>query len=190
MLIMMKKSPNKPLLLPILFLCRLLHNKYPNLPWRNLKYLSKILNICTNWMNSNPSYIKTTILSISFWKKTICLHFDFLFYNYYSMTKEDHPYFFQITSASSILAGVIGKLFCHPIDTIKSRLQVNTAHYKQMNVFGNFKSLLFESFRKEGLRGNYFWYKWINFRTLSRYRNHLLYSHTGHELVFQLLWIC
>ena len=42
------------------------------------------------------------------------------------MNKEDHIYFFQITSLSSILSGMVGKLVCHPIDTIKSRLQIQT----------------------------------------------------------------
>ena len=42
------------------------------------------------------------------------------------MNKENHIYFFQITSLSSILSGMIGKLVCHPIDTIKSRLQIQT----------------------------------------------------------------
>ena len=33
-----------------------------------------------------------------------------------------------LTSISSILAGGIARLFCHPIDTIKAKLQVNFSY--------------------------------------------------------------
>jgi len=41
-----------------------------------------------------------------------------------SATNEDSTKHFVLTSLSSIIAGGISRLVCHPIDTVKAKLQV------------------------------------------------------------------
>ena len=60
----------------------------------------------------------------------------------------------MITSISSISSAMIAKLICHPIDTIKSRLQVNEIVLNKMEkglLISEAKHLLY----KEGIRGFY-----------------------------------
>jgi len=63
---------------------------------------------------------------------------------------------FGPTMVSSAVAGVVGRLFCHPLDTCKARLQVQTlsaAHDSSM--YRHTADALVRTARHEGLRGLY-----------------------------------
>ena len=70
------------------------------------------------------------------------------------MKKEDHPYFYTVTSISSIISGMFAKIICHPFDTFKSRLQANTSPITKGYGIKIFNSMILEGFK--GIINYYF----------------------------------
>ena len=90
-----------------------------------------IVSICilkqNGWCSNNQSFEPVNDFMALFWQHTLTLtnffHIKLLkLYFKIFMKKEDHPYFYRITSISSIISGMIAKMICHPFDTLKSRL--------------------------------------------------------------------
>ena len=53
----------------------------------------------------------------------------------------------QSNTLASATAGLVGRLFCHPIDTIKAKLQISDK--------GSIRDVIRSTIKKEGLQGFY-----------------------------------
>ena len=59
------------------------------------------------------------------------------------------------TAIAGTLAGVIPKFICHPIDTVKAKLQVNRDRMNIEKISSDFKKMWRNIYRSEGIRGFY-----------------------------------
>ena len=56
---------------------------------------------------------------------------------------------------SSALAGLVGRLLCHPLDTCKARIQAPTFGRAGLPVFSGIASTFLKTLRTEGIAGLY-----------------------------------
>ncbi|CAD8111393.1 unnamed protein product [Paramecium primaurelia] len=67
----------------------------------------------------------------------------------------DDTLIIRITTYSSMFAGIIGKIACHPIDTIRAKIQIRQTMMLKIKAEKLISTLAKETLRTEGLRGLY-----------------------------------